>query len=212
MNTASIRRTSTMEELQQAERLIRRWLQAWRDRKDQTAADRIVRQCQPLIGSIVSTFTRYGYEFDDLMAQALLGLTQAMNRFDLSRACSFLGYAKLYVKRCIIDWARANPKGDRANETAAAKEEGSPEPHEDADYAFGVIVFEFLKELPVKESTVFTLHHLKGFSLREIATSAGISVGAAHKYATAAQRKLLDYVADLGAPHERSMKMGGVMA
>ncbi|MFE9322233.1 RNA polymerase sigma factor SigF [Nocardia sp. NPDC052278] len=63
------------------------------DAHRQVVREEIVRRCLPLADHIARKFAGRGTEFDDLQQIARLGLVQAVDRFDVTRGCSFLSFA-----------------------------------------------------------------------------------------------------------------------
>ena len=55
--------------------------------------ERIVARCLPLADHVASHFARRGESLDDLTQVARLGLMNAINRFDISKGPSFIGFA-----------------------------------------------------------------------------------------------------------------------
>ncbi|WP_433677897.1 RNA polymerase sigma factor SigF [Nocardia sp. CA-119907] len=63
------------------------------DSHRQVVREEIVRRCLPLADHIARKFAGRGTEFDDLQQIARVGLVQAVDRFDVTRGCSFLSFA-----------------------------------------------------------------------------------------------------------------------
>ncbi|WP_040694074.1 RNA polymerase sigma factor SigF [Nocardia vinacea] len=63
------------------------------DAHRQVVREEIVRRCLPLADHIARKFAGRGTEFEDLQQIARLGLVQAVDRFDVTRGCSFLSFA-----------------------------------------------------------------------------------------------------------------------
>ena len=59
----------------------------------QVVREEIVRRCLPLADHIARKFAGRGVEFEDLQQIARLGLVQAVDRFEVTRGCSFLSFA-----------------------------------------------------------------------------------------------------------------------
>jgi len=68
-----------------------------REREDQEAWDRIIRQFLPLLHKYARLYSREGMETEDLLSEGLLGLTLAVRRFDPDRGVKFLTWATWYV-------------------------------------------------------------------------------------------------------------------
>jgi RNA polymerase sigma-B factor len=89
----------------------------WRDDQDVRARDALVERFSPLARSLARRYARSSEPFEDLLQVAMLGLLNAINRFDPSRGRAFtsfavptiLGELRRYFRDC--GWAVHVPRG-----------------------------------------------------------------------------------------------------
>ncbi|MGY3609624.1 MULTISPECIES: RNA polymerase sigma factor RpoH [unclassified Bradyrhizobium] len=96
---AAIRRFSLLER-EQEYRLAKRW----RERGDRKAADQIVTSHLRLAAKIAMNYRGYGLPISDLIAEANVGLMQALNRFEPEMGFRFATYAMWWIKASIQDY------------------------------------------------------------------------------------------------------------
>jgi RNA polymerase sigma factor for flagellar operon FliA len=96
----------------------------WKENRDQTAADILVRKYTPLVHfhvqriiiSLPKNITK-----DDLISQGLFGLFDALEKFDITRDLKFDTYASFRIKGSIIDYLRKEDWLSRSSREKAKK-------------------------------------------------------------------------------------------
>jgi RNA polymerase sigma factor (sigma-70 family) len=64
--------------------------------------DEIIKKYTPLVKSIASKYTSYGMPLDDLVQEGLIGLWDAIEKFDPTRDVKFSTYATYWIKKRIL--------------------------------------------------------------------------------------------------------------
>jgi RNA polymerase sigma-32 factor len=75
---------------------------------DQRATTEIVESHMRLVVQIASRYAREGLSTHDLVGEGVLGLMEAVRRFDVSRDTRFASYAAWWVRACVRRYALAN--------------------------------------------------------------------------------------------------------
>lgn len=77
---------------------------AWRERRDQPAASRLVAAHFRMIARAATDYRGYGLPLSDLISEGNLGMMKALERFDPDRGCRFSTYARWWVRAAIQDY------------------------------------------------------------------------------------------------------------
>ena len=64
---------------------------------DKNALEEILNKFQPLVNKTIASFYIYGCDFEDIRQIAILGIINAVNKFDINLSASFPSY----VKECV---------------------------------------------------------------------------------------------------------------
>jgi RNA polymerase sigma-32 factor len=94
---------------------------AWQQHQDKAALERLINAHSRLVISIVQKFRLYGLSLSDLIQEGHIGLSQAANRFELSKDVRFSTYATWWIKACCQDFVLRNWSIVRTGTTAAHK-------------------------------------------------------------------------------------------
>ena len=143
----------------------------------------------------VSSFIRGRWpreqDFDDIMQESFLRLSQVSNPQAILNARAFLFTT---ASNIAVDRHRRRKTRERYLEPVAdlenlANDCLSPERHSEAQQALARFT-EWLKELPEIHSHAFVLYRIEGFSHAEIAMRLGISVSTSERYVKHAMQHL----------------------
>jgi len=99
-----------MKSQEQLQTVYQLW-QAWREYDDQDAYQSIVETYLELVDQIVLKMMQYisnQVTFDELKSHGMIGLLDALNKFDYKRGLQFETYASLRIRGAIIDGIRGN--------------------------------------------------------------------------------------------------------
>jgi RNA polymerase sigma-32 factor len=88
---------------------------------DQHATDELVRSHMRLVVQVASSYGRGGLSVHDLVSEGVLGLMEAIRRFDLARDSRFASYATWWVRACVRQHALANRHIVRMPDTRGAR-------------------------------------------------------------------------------------------
>ena len=77
-------------------------------RGDARATTELVESHMRLVVQIASRYSREGLSTHDLVGEGVLGLMEAVRRFDISRETRFASYAAWWVRACVRRFALAN--------------------------------------------------------------------------------------------------------
>lgn len=127
---------------------------------DRKAKDEIIRRCLPMIRAIAQRLSIYAspsHDLDDLVSAGIVGLLDAIEKFNPSKGASFKTYATYRIKGAILDEVRALDWVPRSTREKAQKLEKAyseleqrlmkpPSEEEVADY-MGISVEELRKML-----------------------------------------------------------------
>jgi RNA polymerase sigma factor for flagellar operon FliA len=83
---------------------------AYKFNDDRKAKDEIIKQCLPMIRSIAQRLSIYAspsHDLDDLVSAGIIGLLDAIEKFNPSKGASFKTYATYRIKGAILDEVRA---------------------------------------------------------------------------------------------------------
>jgi RNA polymerase sigma-32 factor len=75
---------------------------------NQRATAELVESHMRLVVQVASSYARNGLSVHDLVSEGMLGLMEAIRRFDLSRDTRFASYAAWWVRACVRQHAFAN--------------------------------------------------------------------------------------------------------
>lgn len=77
---------------------------AWRDSKDQAAADKLVRAHLRYVVATAVKYRRYGVPLNELIAEGNFGLVHALKKFDPERGFRFVTYAAYWIRAYILNY------------------------------------------------------------------------------------------------------------
>jgi len=80
----------------------RRYIEAWRGRRDRRAAERLIEANQRHVVFTALEYRRYGTPLDDLISEGNLGLMKALERFDPARNVRFATYAIYWIRAQVV--------------------------------------------------------------------------------------------------------------
>jgi RNA polymerase sigma-32 factor len=90
-------------------------------RGDGAAIDRLVRSHVRFVFSIADQFSRYGIAFEELMGEGLLGLMEAVRRFDPERGTRLATYASFWIRALLRRYTLNHRRMVRPPATRAAR-------------------------------------------------------------------------------------------
>jgi len=93
----------------------------WRDQQDPEAARRLVESHLRLAVKIARGFTGYGLPLEDLVSEALVGLMQAVRKFDPDREVRFSTYALWWIRAAVQEYVLKHWSQVKLGTTAAQK-------------------------------------------------------------------------------------------
>ncbi len=93
----------------------------WRDRQEPEAAEKLVTSHLRLAGKIAMGYRGYGLPVGELIGEANVGLTQAVQRFDPERGFRLATYAMWWIKAAINEYVLHNWSLVKMGTTAAQK-------------------------------------------------------------------------------------------
>src|SRR5947209_15349150 len=93
----------------------------WRDKGDNEAAHKLVTSHLRLAGKIAMGYRGYGLPVGELIGEANVGLTQAVQRFDPERGFRLATYAMWWIKAAINEYVLHNWSLVKMGTTAAQK-------------------------------------------------------------------------------------------
>jgi RNA polymerase sigma-32 factor len=93
----------------------------WRDHGDRQAARRLVESHLRLAVKIARGFTGYGLPLDDLVSEALVGLVQAVRKFDPDRDVRFSTYALWWIRAAVQEYVLKHWSQVKLGTTASQK-------------------------------------------------------------------------------------------
>ena len=96
-------------------------LVAWKERRDERAMHKLVLAHGPLASSMARKMARTGVAYEDLNAEAQLGLLEAARRFDLGNTTRFATYAAWWIRATLSAYVMVNQRCVRARMSVAGK-------------------------------------------------------------------------------------------
>jgi RNA polymerase sigma-32 factor len=93
----------------------------WRDEGDRFAARRLVESHLRLAVKIARGFSGYGLPLEDLVSEALVGLTQAVRKFDPDRDVRFSTYALWWIRAAVQEYVLKHWSQVKLGTTASQK-------------------------------------------------------------------------------------------
>jgi RNA polymerase sigma-32 factor len=93
----------------------------WRDYGDRQAARRLVESHLRLAIKIARGFTGYGLPLEDLVSEALVGLVQAVRKFDPDREVRFSTYALWWIRAAVQEYVLKHWSQVKLGTTASQK-------------------------------------------------------------------------------------------
>ena len=147
---------------------------------------RRVQTYSPLAYQLAWKFARHSARdvpADELISEALFGLTYAAGLFDESRGVPFGAYATLVIRHRLIQaifrWRRARrivaPLPVLSDEETWEAEDDHPPPDAHAGVAAREMCERVRRILPARWYDALCLHHVEGHSLTEVGARLGIS-------------------------------------
>ncbi len=79
-------------------------IKSWRKTNDDRFVNKLVEQHRQLVNSVANGYKGYGLPLEDIIAEAHLGLAQALEHFDTSRGVKFSTYAVWWMKAKIQEY------------------------------------------------------------------------------------------------------------
>ena len=153
----------------------------WQATEDPAAAERLLGSHLRLVIKIARGFLGYGLPLDELIAEANVGMMQALARFEPERGFRFATYASWWIKAAIREYVMRNRSLVRMGTTAAQKKlffnlrrlkaefdevgEGALQP---------ASVKRIAKELAVSEAEVIEMNDRLSARDRSLATPVGV--------------------------------------
>ena len=129
--------------------------------------EKIVEQYIPLVKYIASRIMigRSTYiEYEDLVSYGMIGLMDAISKFDPDKGIKFSSYASIRIKGEMIDQIRkARPISKGAMDKLAKYNEAIDEDKEKVE-----ILAECIEKLKEKDRTILNLYYYEGLTLKEI--------------------------------------------
>lgn len=95
--------------------------QAWKERHDQDARNRIAMAHMRLVVSMAGKFRNFGLPFGDLVQEGYIGLLEAAARFEPERQVRFSTYATWWIRASIQDYVLRNWSIVRGGTSSAQK-------------------------------------------------------------------------------------------
>ena len=95
--------------------------QAWKDKKDQEARNRIAMAHMRLVVSMAGRFRNFGLPLGDLVQEGYIGLLEAAARFEPERQVRFSTYASWWIRASIQDYVLRNWSIVRGGTSSAQK-------------------------------------------------------------------------------------------
>ncbi|MGP1395594.1 MAG: RNA polymerase sigma factor RpoH [Inquilinaceae bacterium] len=95
--------------------------QAWRDRRDEDALNRLAGSHLRLVVKLARGFSGYGLPLSDLIAEGNVGLMQAIAKFDPDRGFRLSTYASWWIRAAIHEYVLHNWSLVKMGTTAAQK-------------------------------------------------------------------------------------------
>ena len=154
----------------------RRYIEAWRARRDRRAAERLIEANQRHVVFTALEYRRYGTPLDDLISEGNVGLMKALERFERRSSLATFTYGIVY--RTLIDHQRWYRRFSRRFAAEAAEE---PE-----DFAFprnsesdlrelerARRLYAALDKLPAEKRAALILHDLEGLDVADVAAISG---------------------------------------
>ena len=93
----------------------------WRDEGDAEAARRLINSHLRLVVTISRRFLGYGLPLEDLVSQGMIGLMQALHRYDPERDARFSTYAMWWIRAAIQEYVMHQWSSVKLGTTAAQK-------------------------------------------------------------------------------------------
>ena len=122
---------------------------------DETAIERLISECQPMIKSLCRQFFLTGLDSDDLMQEAMLGVIKAINTFDDKKNDNFKAYAHLCAQRKLISLYRMQTRRKAyLLNSLAIDNEGALITGKDSGLIVAISDEDFLMDMMNKESNV----------------------------------------------------------
>lgn len=78
--------------------------QAWAERQDADAADRLVRAHLRYVVATAIKYRRYGIPLGELIAEGNLGVVHALRKFEVTRGYRFVTYAAYWIRAYILNY------------------------------------------------------------------------------------------------------------
>ncbi|MFP4465841.1 MAG: sigma-70 family RNA polymerase sigma factor [Candidatus Goldiibacteriota bacterium] len=72
--------------------------------------EKIIRENMGLIKSIAGRYGRYGAAYEDLVQEGIMGMLNALEKFDESKGAKFSTYSVYFIKGRILDYLRRENK------------------------------------------------------------------------------------------------------
>lgn len=126
-------------------------------------SDEIIKKHLPLVKSIAAKYAHMGVPLDDLMQEGMIGLYEALQRYDAAKGAAFGTYATYWIKKRILGSLDAETRtslhGGELNEEMIADTSLHPEP---------ASCIQLPASMPQQECAVLRLLYDQQCTLREI--------------------------------------------
>ncbi|MCF7913127.1 MAG: sigma-70 family RNA polymerase sigma factor [Candidatus Cloacimonetes bacterium] len=126
----------------------------------------------PFVKSIAAKYRYSGLPYDDLVQEGMLGLWEAMQRYDPEKGAKLTTYAAFWIKKRIIEAINNEHKhhlnSAELNETITAEKEEN-------DYSKSEEKLKLPENMPELEKIVLSLSFEEQLTLRDIAAKLDIS-------------------------------------
>ncbi len=171
----------------------------------------ILRHYQPLIGKCVSQYSAYYFWKHDIEQEAILGLHEAIRRFDFSKGTNFAPFAKLVIKNRLIDFYEKTIKVQELPEVESdyvIEETKNPKRKYSEERIFQgesyvIANFDFSEasltrtfnelRFRTKDITIFNFYFRRDYTVDEISEELGFPRSTVHQIVTKTKNAMIEY-------------------
>jgi RNA polymerase sigma factor (sigma-70 family) len=132
-------------------------------------AEDVIKENLPLVKSIAAKYANLGVPLDDLIQEGMIGLYQALQKYDASKGAKFSTYATYWVKKKILGALDAETR--TSMQSGELNEEMVSDTPQQQSTSTSI---QLPASMPAKERTVLTLLYTQECTLREIAQQMGL--------------------------------------
>jgi RNA polymerase sigma factor (sigma-70 family) len=95
----------------------------WKKNKDNKTLEQIITNHYSIIHSIINHYNKAGLSKEDLLAEGILGILTALNKFDAHKNVKFTTYAYFWIKAKVLKFVKnSNPFGKEIFESTKNKQ------------------------------------------------------------------------------------------